>query len=108
MRFLSLLLILLPSLAWAGKPDGKNIALHGNDNGAMPCAACHGVTGAGNPSIGAPRLAGLPAGMIEGYLAGFARGDGGSPTMTAIAKALSPKETAAVATYFNALKNPKK
>ncbi len=99
-------LLFLPALALAATPDGKSIAQHGNDNGALPCAACHGVQGQGNDSIGAPRLAGLPATEIETDLAHFAAGDGGNATMQYIAKALSPAETQAVATYFASLKAP--
>jgi cytochrome c553 len=92
--------LLLPGAALAAPPDGRQIALHGNDNGAMPCAACHGVTGQGNASIGAPKLAGLPATVIETYLKQFAAGNGGNATMQYIAAALSPAETLAVANYF--------
>jgi cytochrome c553 len=100
MRPVALLLALLPGMALAAAPDGRQIALHGNDNGAMPCAACHGVNGEGNASIGAPKLAGLPAGEIEAYLKQFAAGNGGNATMQYIAQALSPAETQAVASYF--------
>jgi cytochrome c553 len=102
MRFL-FLACLLPCAAFAA-PDGEQIALHGNANGALPCAACHGVQGQGNPSIGAPRLAGLPAAVIEGYLKQFAAGNGGNAVMQNIAQSLSPAETAAVAGYFAGLK----
>ena len=104
MTRLSLLLALLPVAALAAAPDGKTIVLHGNDNGAMPCAACHGANGAGNTSIGAPALAGLPAGAIESALKQFAAGEGGNATMQYIAQALSPAETVAVADYFANLK----
>jgi cytochrome c553 len=94
---------LLPAAAIAQTPDGQQIALHGNANGALPCAACHGVQGQGNASIGAPKLAGLPAKTIEGYLKQFAAGNGGNAVMQNIAQSLSPAETAAVAAYFAAL-----
>jgi cytochrome c553 len=100
MRRVALLLALLPGMALAAAPDGQQIALHGNDNGAMPCAACHGVNGQGNTSIGAPKLAGMPATAIETYLKQFAAGNGGNATMQYIAQALSPTETQAVAEYF--------
>jgi cytochrome c553 len=86
-------LALAPVLALGAAPDGRQIVLHGNDNGAMPCAACHGVDGQGNASIGAPQLAGMPAATIE-------TGTGGNATMRYIAEALSPAETRAVADYF--------
>jgi cytochrome c553 len=104
MRVLAVFLVLLPGLAAASAPDGQQIVLHGNDNGAMPCAACHGANGAGNSSIGAPALAGMPAAEIEGWLKNFASGNGGNATMQYIAQALSPAETAAVADYFAGLK----
>jgi cytochrome c553 len=104
MRVLAVFLVLLPGLAAAAPPDGQQIVLHGNDNGAMPCAACHGANGAGNASIGAPALAGMPAAEIKGWLKTFADGNGGNATMQYIAQALSPAETAAVADYFAGLK----
>jgi cytochrome c553 len=82
--------------------DGKQIVLHGNANGALPCAACHGVNGAGKAAIGAPALAGLPAPVIEADLAGLAKGNG-SEIMASIAQALTPAEVKAVAAYFASL-----
>ncbi len=106
MKRLAVLLVLLPSLALADAPDGQQIVLHGNDNGAMPCAACHGVDGLGKSSMGAPALAGLPAPVIETLLASFAKGQGNA-TMQYIAKALSPAEMQAVAGYFAGLPKAK-
>jgi cytochrome c553 len=92
---------LWPSLALA---DGKSIFLHGNNNGALPCAACHGMDAGGNISTGAPKLAGLPAAVIEAALASYAKGNGGNALMQSIAQSLSPAETAAVAGYLSSLK----
>ena len=99
-----LLLLLLPQAALAA--DGKAIFLHGNANGAMPCAACHGGQAQGNAATGAPALAGLPAGTIIGDLRGFAAGEGGNATMQFIAGALSAAETEAVAAYLSSLPKP--
>jgi cytochrome c553 len=104
MKFLVLAFLLFPAACLAAAPDGKQIVLHGNDNGALPCAACHGADGAGNASIGAPALAGLPAAAIEGYLKQYANGQGNNATMQYIAQALSPAESVAVADYFAGLK----
>ncbi len=104
MRRWALLFSMLPALAFAA--DGKDIALHGNAGGALPCAACHGVRGAGNGAIGAPALAGLPAGVIEAALGRFAQGQGGNALMQSIAQALSPDERQAVAAYYAGLKRP--
>lgn len=106
MRRLLLALCVLPMPAMAAAaaaPDGQQIFLHGNSNGALPCAACHGQKAEGNSSIGAPKLAGLPAGAIESYLALFANGQGGNSTMQFIAQALSPAETKAIAAYLASL-----
>lgn len=90
----------------AAAPDGKQIVLHGNGNGALPCAACHGVNGQGNSSIGAPALAGKPAGDIVAALNKIAVGQGGAGLMPSIAKALAPQERQAVAAYFSSLPKP--
>ncbi len=95
--------LLIPALGHAAPREGQQIVLHGNDNGALPCAACHGADGAGNAAIGAPALAGLQAGVIENTLGQYARGNGGTPVMQSIARALSPAETQAVATYLAGL-----
>ncbi len=103
MRRLALALCLLPTTALAAAPDGRQIFLHGNTNGALPCAACHGQNAEGNSATGAPKLAGLPATAIETYLALFASGQGGNATMQFIAQALSKPETLAVAAYLSSL-----
>jgi cytochrome c553 len=103
MRRWLLALWLLPAASFGATPDGGQIFMHGNANGALPCAACHGLQALGNPGIGAPRLAGLPAAATETYLALFAKGQGGNATMQFIAQALSPAETKAVAAYLASL-----
>jgi len=40
---------------------GAAIISHGTSTGVLPCMACHGPDLMGNASIGAPRIAGLPA-----------------------------------------------
>ncbi len=96
--------IIATASAFADAPDGKDIYLHGGSNGATPCAACHSEDGSGNSSIGAPKLAGLSAGAVKGYLAKFASGQIDNATMQYIAQALSPAETDAVAAYISSLK----
>lgn len=105
MRLLPLGFWLIPAAAMAAAPDGKAIFLHGNDNGAMPCAACHGLQAQGNPNTGAPRLAGLPAAGITADLRRFAQGTG-NPIMQSIAVALTPGERQAVAEYLSGLPTP--
>lgn len=52
--------------------DGKRIA-HAERVGVQSCIACHGLTGEGNRTLGAPRIAGLSAGYLEKQLHDFAR-----------------------------------
>jgi cytochrome c553 len=99
-------LALLPGLAWGQTVSGRDLVMHGNNNGALPCAACHGADGAGNSAIGAPALAGLPAAGLAQDLNQMAQGEGGNEIMQSIASSLSPEERQAVADYFASL--PKK
>jgi cytochrome c553 len=56
--------------------------------------------------MGAPALAGLPAGVIIQALTQMARGQGGNAIMQSIAQTLSPAERQAVAVYFAGLQKP--
>ena len=104
-----LALLALPALlgtAAQAAPSGQQIVMHGNHNGALPCAACHGVNGQGKPSTGAPALAGMPASQITAALARIAQGQGSDAIMRSIARHLSPAEAQAVADYFAGLPKP--
>ena len=109
---LGLVLVLIPGAvlagasAWASTPEGRRIMLHGNDHGALPCAACHGMRGQGKASTGAPALAGRPQAQIMAALARQAAGQGHDAVMASIARALSPAERKAVAAYFASLPKP--
>ena len=94
--------LLLLGLA-AAAPAGQQIVLHGNENGAMPCAACHGAQGQGNSAIGAPSLAGRKADDIVAALNLMAAGQGGNALMRRIASALTLRERQDVAAYFASL-----
>jgi cytochrome c553 len=97
-------ILLLPGLALANSPDGAALFAHGDDHGVLPCAACHGAGAQGNASIGAPRLAGLPAAVIEQALARIAASPNGNGAMRMVAQSLSPAEKSAVADYLASLK----
>ncbi|GAN81908.1 c-type cytochrome [Acidocella aminolytica] len=90
----------------AAAPAGKQIVLHGNGNGALPCAACHGEDGQGKPSTGAPALAGRSAGDIVSALNMMAAGQGGTSLMRSIAGALTLDQRKDVADYFASLRKP--
>jgi cytochrome c553 len=96
--------LLIARLAFANSPDGATVFTQGDDHGVLPCAACHGAKAMGNSSIGAPKLAGLPAAVIKQAVAQIARTDGGNAVMRNIAQALSPAEADAVADYLASLK----
>jgi cytochrome c553 len=80
--------------------DGKDLSLNGNSEGAPACSVCHGMQGQGQPDAGYPRLAGLNADYLLRQLDDFANNSRENELMAPIAKALSPAERAAVATYY--------
>ncbi|MBS3024599.1 c-type cytochrome [Acidiphilium multivorum] len=107
-------LMLLPTLAPAALPPqgtaagnaarGKDIVAHGTANGVLPCMVCHGTDLAGNPAIGAPRLAGLPQATTLAALAAIAAGkQGKNYVMRNIAHALTGADRADIAAYLASL-----
>lgn len=75
-------------------------------NGQAPCASCHGQDGGGQASF--PRLAGLNAAYLEHQLDSFANGTRLNPVMEPVAKALAPRDRAAMAAYYAAMPVPPK
>lgn len=55
------------------RPEGSERVLPGNELYAS-CENCHGRDGAGNPKLGAPAIAGLPAWYVEAQLHKFRTG----------------------------------
>jgi cytochrome c553 len=103
MKRLMLALMSLP--LGAAAPSGADIVLHGTNHGALPCMACHGAALQGNPSIGAPPLAGEPAMATLQALDAIAAGKlGTNAVMQNIAISLTPAQREAVARYFSGLK----
>ncbi|UNC15747.1 c-type cytochrome [Acidiphilium multivorum] len=111
-------LLLLPTLAPAALPPqgtaagtaagnaarGKDIVAHGTAGGVLPCMVCHGTDLAGNPAIGAPRLAGLPQATTLAALAAIAAGkQGKNYVMRNIAHALTGADRADIAAYLASL-----
>jgi cytochrome c553 len=86
--------------------DAATIARAGNGKGAAPCMACHGTDGAGQPTAGHPRLAGLDAAYLQQQLDDFASGARSNSVMQPTATALSEEERHAVATYYSKLPLP--
>ena len=78
-------------------------AMAGNGREFPACATCHGVNGEGNPLMGYPRLAGLPAKYLQTQLNNFATGKRADGTMTPISQSLSVDERRAIAGVYATL-----
>jgi cytochrome c553 len=81
-------------------------ALHKHGTEAVPaCASCHGAGGEGEASLRAPRLAGQHARYFERQMQAYRDGTRIDPAgvMQAIAEALTPDETAALAGFYEEL-----
>jgi cytochrome c553 len=100
---LSILLAVPGVMERARAADGQAIAANGNGRDAPACSACHGEHGEGQPAAAYPRLAGLDSGYLVGQLNAFAQGSRDSVAMGPTAKALSPDERQAVATFYAGL-----
>ena len=91
----------LVASATAAVQGGQKIAEHGSSAGAPPCASCHGHQFKGDPSIGSPSIAGLPASFIVQRLDHYAGPDGHNAIMRQVASSLSPAERRQVAAYLS-------
>lgn len=68
------------------------------------CAGCHGPTGAGNPALKYPRLAGRDAAFVAGQLRAFKSGARDNPTMKAMTAGLSEADMDNLAAFVATLK----
>jgi cytochrome c553 len=85
---------------------GERIAAEGTQAGAPACVSCHGVEGNPDGSGTFPRLFGLARAYLAKQLRDYAAGRRSNDLMTQIAKGLSVQETADVAAYYAAAKEP--
>src|SRR5918994_1475680 len=67
------------------------------------CSHCHGVLGIGRPQQETPPLAGQPRLYLHKQLDDFAAGSRFSAKMTPVARALTPAQREAVASYYASL-----
>ena len=74
---------------------------------AIACASCHGMEGAGNAQGGYPALAQMPVAYLAKQIADFKSGTRSNTVMTPIAKALTPEDAEAAATFYSGLARPK-
>ncbi|MHB1213995.1 MAG: c-type cytochrome [Thiobacillus sp.] len=90
-------LIAVAASAAAAAPP--SIVTQGKD-GAIACATCHGVDGAGNAQAGFPVLAHLPPAYFVKQIADFKAGTRSNAVMTPIAKSLSADDAETSARYY--------
>lgn len=87
--------------------DGEQIYRTGNkETGVAACMACHGPTGAGNPSAVFPALNGQHAAYVEKSLKDFRSGTRENDTnkmMQGVVARMTDKEIKAVAQYIQGL-----
>jgi cytochrome c553 len=81
-------------------------ALDAHSGLVATCAACHGATGQGSASVGAPRLAGQNADYMAHALSMFKAGTRVNPVMQPIAQNLSDSDMRQLADYFAAQQPP--
>lgn len=103
MRFIHYLTgILLSTLGFCAMAAPPTIVTQGR-GAAIACASCHGMEGAGNSAAGYPALAQLPQAYFTKQIADFKSGTRSHPVMTPIAKAITPEDAEAAASYYAAL-----
>lgn len=92
----------LPS--YAQDAPAQQIAAQGKGPAVPACVGCHGPNGQGSAAF--PRLGGTGEAYLASQLEAFANGSRQNAVMQPIAKALSPAERAAMATYYSRLPAP--
>lgn len=106
MRFIHYLTgILLSALGFSALAAPPVIVTQGR-GAAIACASCHGMEGAGNSAGGYPALAQMPQAYFTKQIADFKSGTRANAVMTPIAKALTPEDAEAAASYYAALPRP--
>ncbi|MFC7397519.1 c-type cytochrome [Chelatococcus sp. GCM10030263] len=86
--------------------QGRSVALNGGrDQGAIACARCHELDGAGNASGAFPRLTDQSGWYLYKTLQDYAAGLRPNAVMAPIAKALTEDEMLAVSSYYASLED---
>jgi cytochrome c553 len=107
-------LLLCVGLAACTRPDGAQGTLPGSELFAG-CSPCHGAAGEGNPALGAPNIAALPAWYVEASLVKYRTGlrgyhpdDYEGLRMRPMSRQLmNEEEVKAVAAFISTLKHTK-
>jgi cytochrome c553 len=109
MVWLALVLVALSAIAAPLSAGPREVALGRRiaEGAVLPeektCSRCHGVLGIGRPEEQTPRLAGQPRLYLHKQLDDFASGTRFSEKMTPVARALTPAQREAVASYYASL-----
>lgn len=104
---ISLVFVLaLDAVAQGDAKRGLNLVQMGDGNGGAPCLACHGIDGAGNEALMAPRLAGLDAAYLRKQLRDYQLGLRQGPLMLPSIANLNEQQIADVAAYYSSQKAP--
>lgn len=98
------MMALVYSNVYAQPPE---LVTRGNGRGALACASCHGVDGAGIAQANYPALAGMPSAYIVKQLEDFKSGARSNTTMREIAAGMDAREMLVAANYYAALPRPK-
>lgn len=101
---LSLMAMLVHLNVYAQPPE---LVTRGNGRGALACASCHGVDGAGLAQARYPALAAMPSAYIVKQLEDFKSGTRSNTTMREIAAGLNAQEMLVAGNYYAALPRPK-
>lgn len=101
----NLTLVLFSAAATSAAAAPPPIVTQGK-GAAIACASCHGMEGAGNSQAGYPALAQMPPAYFTKQIADFNSGTRTNSIMTPIAKALSPEDAEAAASFYAGLARP--
>lgn len=104
LRLLGLMVALVHLSAYAQPPE---LVTRGNGRGALACASCHGIDGAGLAQARYPALAAMPSEYIVKQLEDFKSGTRSNTTMREIAAGMNAQEMLIAANYYAALPRPK-
>jgi len=108
-RFCVTALLFVLSLDASAQGDarrGLNLVQLGDGHGGAPCLTCHGIDGAGNEALMAPRLAGLDAAYLSKQLHDYQQGLRQGPLMLSSIAKLNEQQIADVAAYYSSQKAP--
>lgn len=106
MSFVTKLIVLLIGAAAVPAAAAPPAIVTQDKGAAIACASCHGMEGTGNSAGGYPALAQMPQAYFTKQIADFKSGTRSNTVMSPIAKALTPEDAEAAASFYAALPRP--